>query len=60
VPSRLDIEFAPGQTRAEVLLPLIDDAVPEYIEEFVLRLEPLGPDVDLGRAEAVILILDDD
>jgi serine/threonine protein kinase len=55
-----NIEFEPGQTRLEILWPLVDDALPEYLEEVELRIESLNEAFPTTSAEALVIIFDDD
>ncbi len=53
------VTLAPGETRATIRVPLLDDALFEGAERLTLRLEePTG--ATLGRAEAIGTLLDDD
>ena len=44
----------------ELFLPLVSDARPEFIEDFVVKLESMTPGVQVARNEIVVVILDDD
>ena len=54
------IEIEPGRTRSEVLWPLVDDGRDEYLEEVELLLESLTDDYPATRADALVIIFDDD
>jgi hypothetical protein len=54
------LELSPGQTRLEILWPLVDDALPEYLEEVELRVESLDEAFPTTSADALVIILDDD
>ena len=54
------IVVGPGEPAAKIILPVISDSVEEYTEDFLVRLVPDDPAVQIARPEAVIIILDDD
>lgn len=54
------LELEPGQTRLELLWPLVDDALPEYLEEVELRVESLNEAFPTTSADALVIIFDDD
>ena len=59
-PSGDRLEFSPGETEKTILIPLIADAIGEYVEDFSVRLESARPDFVLDNSVALIVITDDD
>lgn len=59
VPARREIVFGPGQRNARLLIPLVQDSVPENDENFMIELATRGAGEDIIRRVAVI-IRDDD
>jgi hypothetical protein len=58
--SMQSIVAGPGQPAAKIILPVVSDSVDEYTEDFLVRLVPDDPAVQIARPETVIIILDDD
>ncbi|MFW2405163.1 MAG: protein kinase domain-containing protein [Gammaproteobacteria bacterium] len=59
-PAIRQVEFAPGSSEASVFIPLISDAVAEYLEDFTVRIESSDTAISFDNAEALIIIVDDD
>ncbi len=49
-----------GADRAEILIPIVSDAVPEFIEDFTVVLDGPGVSASPATSEAVVMIIDDD
>ena len=60
LPARQTIEFAPGVTRQNVVIPLVDDAEVEPTETLQLKLVTTDDSIILARTVAEGLIEDDD
>jgi hypothetical protein len=55
------VTFAPGQTQAQVRVPIVADALDETDESFFINLSnPTGRDVIIGDGQAELTIRDDD
>ncbi len=54
------LEFAPGATRLDVTVPLVDDRAVEGREKLRVRIETADDSIDVKRAEAEGVIDDDD
>ena len=55
-----EVTFAPNETVKTVQVIIVDDNTTEPQEMFSGRLTPVSPVVDIGRGEAVVVIVDDD
>ena len=51
--------FPPGGTSASIVIPILDDNLPEVPESFFISLSP-GLDVELTAALAAVMINDND
>jgi serine/threonine protein kinase len=54
------ITLKAGADSAEILIPIVSDALPEVIEDFIVVLDDPDDSAALSRSEAVVLIIDDD
>ena len=57
--SMSEVTFAPNETVKTVQVIIVDDNTTEPQEMFSGRLTPVSPVVDIGRGEAVVVIVDD-
>ena len=60
MPITLPVDLPAGQTRLDLLVPIVADAIPESVEDVLLRLEPADSSLTLARPETLIVIDDDD
>jgi hypothetical protein len=60
LPARDWLKFGPGNYEETVLIPLVSDAIGEYIEDFSVRLASPQADIAMATTVAQIIVVDDD
>lgn len=60
IPKQEEVTFEPNETQRSVAVDIIDDAIYEGIETFMVALRAVSPGVAVERSPSWITILDND